>query len=105
MICRTRHHTARTSSIMCRSQGCLLSGSITARTNSIPASVHPLQCDSDHMILCARPLTALCTFRTINSERSESSGLAWLSKTVAIGAEGALLSRGVGEWDAVAKDC
>src|SRR5438552_17484393 len=32
------------------------------------------------MILCARPLTALCTFRTINSERSESSGLAWLSK-------------------------
>src|SRR5438046_10234453 len=49
------------------------------------------------------PYTTL--FRsTINSERTESGGLAWLSKTVAIGAEGALLSRGVGEWDAVTRD-
>ena len=57
------------------------------------------------MILCASPLTALRTFRTIDSERKESSGLARLAKTDAIGAEGALLSGGVGQCDAVAKDC
>ncbi len=44
-----------------------------------------------------------CTFPTIDSERDEPNGLACVSKTAAIGTEGARLFGTVGRWVSVAK--